>query len=109
MRGAAAHIDIYKLYLESLRPEAIELIADYEKAVIALSVLVSTLKKAKRSPTRARELASAVNEAEYEADYIMARAERGLVPNSPPRTHLLLAASLWPILLRQVVAALCTA
>lgn len=79
MRRAAAHIDIYKTYLAQLRPEARELIAAGERAIIALRDLVQTLQNGRLSPGRSRELAAAINEAESDADQIIARAERSLV------------------------------
>jgi uncharacterized protein Yka (UPF0111/DUF47 family) len=79
MRGAAAHIDIYKRYLSELRPEARELIVTGERSIQALRNLVETLGNRKLPLTTVRNLARAINEAESEADKIIARAERGLV------------------------------
>jgi uncharacterized protein len=79
MRGAATHIDIYKQYLANLRPEARELIAVGERSIQALRNLVETLKNRKLSLPVVRDLARAINEAESEADKIIARAERRLV------------------------------
>jgi uncharacterized protein Yka (UPF0111/DUF47 family) len=79
MRGAAAHIDIYKRFLSALRPEARELIVAGERSIQALRNLIAMLKDRKLSVPLARELASAINEAESEADRIIAQAERGLV------------------------------
>lgn len=79
MRGCAAHIDIYKQFLGKLRPEARELIATGEQSIQAMRDLVETLKKRKLSVTQVRDLARAINDAESEADRIIARAERGLV------------------------------
>ncbi len=84
MRGAAAHIDIYKLYLAQLRPEARELIAAGERAIQALHDLIGTLQNGKLSPARSRELALAINDAESQADKIIAQAERGLVAEFSP-------------------------
>ena len=44
MRGAAAHIDIYKIFLSDLRPEARELILMGERSIQALRNLIATLK-----------------------------------------------------------------
>lgn len=79
MRGAAAHIDIYKQFLGELRPEARELIETGERSIRAMRNLVETLKNRKLSLATVRELARAINDAESEADRIIARAERGLV------------------------------
>jgi uncharacterized protein Yka (UPF0111/DUF47 family) len=79
MRGAAAHIDIYKQFLSELRPEARELIVTGEQSIHAMRNLVETLKNRKLSVAHVRDLARAINDAESEADRIIARAERGLV------------------------------
>jgi len=79
MRGAAAHIDIYKQYLSNLRPEARELIIAGERSIQALRNLIEMLGDRKLSLSKARDLARIVNEAESDADQIIARAERGLV------------------------------
>jgi len=79
MRGAAAHIDIYKHFLSDLRPEARELIVTGERSLQALRNLIVMLKDPKLSLPLTRDLARAINDAESEADNIIARAERGLV------------------------------
>lgn len=79
MRGAAAHIDIYKQFLAALRPEARELIVTGERSIQAMRDLIETLKNRKLSLAHVRDLARAINDAESEADRIIARAERGLV------------------------------
>lgn len=79
MRRAAAHIDIYKPFLHTLRPEAKELIVAGEKAIQALSHLIAILGEPRLTLHRARDLARAINDAESEADRVIARAERGLV------------------------------
>ncbi|AGK58794.1 phosphate transport regulator-like protein [Hyphomicrobium denitrificans 1NES1] len=79
MRGAAAHIDIYKRFLGELRPEARELIVTGERSIHAMRNLVEVLKNRKLSVAHVRDLARAINDAESEADRIIARAERGLV------------------------------
>jgi uncharacterized protein Yka (UPF0111/DUF47 family) len=90
MRGAAAHIDIYKQFLGKLRPEGRELIVMGERSIQALRNLIATLKEPKLSLTRARSLARVINDAESEADKIIARAERGLVAEfSDPGTNTL--------------------
>jgi uncharacterized protein Yka (UPF0111/DUF47 family) len=90
MRGAAAHIDIYKQFLGTLRPEARELIVTGERSIQAMRNLIETLKDRKLSLAHVRELARAINDAESEADRIIARAERGLVVEfSPPGSNTL--------------------
>jgi uncharacterized protein Yka (UPF0111/DUF47 family) len=90
MRGAAAQIDIYKIFLSNLRPEARELIVTCERSLQALRNLIATLKHPKLSLTVARDLARAINDAESEADQIIARAERGLVAEfSKPGANML--------------------
>jgi uncharacterized protein Yka (UPF0111/DUF47 family) len=79
MRGAATHIDIYKRYLADLRPEARELIKSGERAIGALRELVASLGTGQLSLDRSRELARSINDAESEADNIIASAERSLV------------------------------
>ena len=79
MRRAASHIDIYKPFLATLRPEAMELIVAGERAIQALRDLIAMLAEPRLTLQRARDLARAINEAESEADKIIARAERGLV------------------------------
>lgn len=90
MRRAAAHIDIYKPFLHTLRPEAKELILAGEKAIKALSDLIKMLAEPRLKLQRARDLARAINDAESEADLVIARAERGLVQefSSPATSHL---------------------
>lgn len=79
MRGAATHIDIYKRYLANLRPEARELINAAERAIGALRDLVASLGAGPLSLDRSRQLARSINDAESEADNIIAGAERSLV------------------------------
>lgn len=79
MRGAAAHIDIYKSFLSELRPEARELIMTGEQALQSLRDMIVMLRDSRLSLSKARELARAINNAESRADKIIARAERGLV------------------------------
>lgn len=90
MRGATAHIDIYKQYLSNLRPEARELIVTGERSIQALRNLIEMLGDRKLSLSKARDLARVINEAESDADQIIARAERGLVAEfSAPGANML--------------------
>ena len=79
MRGAATHIDIYKIYLADLRAEARELINAGERAIGALRDLIASLGTGPLSLDRARDLARSINDAESDADRIIASAERSLV------------------------------
>lgn len=79
MRRAATHIDIYKPVMGTLRPEALELIVAGERAIGALRDLIALLKQPRLSLQTVRDRARIINEAEAEADTIIARAERGLV------------------------------
>ena len=79
MRRAATHIDIYKPFLSTLRAEAKELVTAGESAICALRDLIAMLSEPRLTLQRARDLARSINEAEYQADDIAARAERGLV------------------------------
>ena len=62
-----------------LRPEAEELIVAGESAIRALRDLVAAVSAGPVSLNRSREGARAINEAEANADKIIARAERNLV------------------------------
>jgi uncharacterized protein len=86
MRQAASHIDIYKPFLATLRPEALELIVAGERSIQALRDLIKLLGEPRLSLPKVRDLARAINEAESDADKIMARAERGLVQEFSPDT-----------------------
>lgn len=86
MRRAATHIDIYKPVLNALRPEAKELMAAGERAIRALRDLIAMLSEPRLTLQKARDLARAINDAEAEADGVIARAERGLVNEFAPDT-----------------------
>ena len=79
MRGAAAHIDIYKKFLGTLRPEARDLIVTGERAIQSLRDMLAMLRDSRLSLSKARDYARAINDAESQADKLIARAERGLV------------------------------
>jgi uncharacterized protein len=79
MRRAASHIDIYKPFLATLRAEGVELIVAGERAIQALRKLVAMLAEPRLTLQNARDMARVINEAEADADKIIARAERGLV------------------------------
>jgi uncharacterized protein len=86
MRRAASHIDIYKPFLTTLRPEAKELVVAGERAIQALRDLINMLGEPRLTLQRARDLARAINDAESEADKIIARAERSLVQEFAPNS-----------------------
>jgi uncharacterized protein len=79
MRRAATHIDIYKPFLSKLRPEAKELVVAGERSIQALRDLVALLSAPRLTLQSARDKARLINDAEAEADKIIAQAERGLV------------------------------
>ena len=79
MRRAATHIDIYKPFLATLRPEAKELIVAGERAIQALRDLIGLLSAPRLPLQTARDKARVINEAEAHADKVIAEAERGLV------------------------------
>ena len=84
MRHAASHIDTYKPHLNTLRPEAKELIAAGEDCLKALRDLIALLKESKMPLVRVRELQRAINETESQADKIINKAERALVAEFSP-------------------------
>ena len=87
MRRAATHIDIYKPFLTTLRPEARALIVAGERAIQALRELVGLLGQPRLTLQTARDKARVINDAESEADRIIAEAERGLVQEFSKATN----------------------
>jgi len=85
MRHAASHIDTYKPFLSTLRPEAKELIVAGEETMRALRDLISLIGEAKMPLTRVRELQKAINDAEAKADLVINKAERALVVEYAPQ------------------------
>ena len=85
MRHAASHIDTYRPHLNTLRPEAKELIAAGEGCLKALRDLIALLKEPKMPLARVRELQRAINEAESLADKVINKAERSLVTEYSPQ------------------------
>ncbi len=79
MRHAASHIDTYKPYLGSLRPEGKKLAEAGEAAIKGLRDLIALLSEPRLSITRVRDVTRAINDAESDADDIVITAERGLV------------------------------
>jgi uncharacterized protein len=85
MRKVAIHIDIYKPVVLPLRPDALELFAIGERMMAGVQELVAMLSEPKLSLTRVRDRARTIDEAEAEADKLVAVAERKLVAQySPP-------------------------
>jgi len=85
MRKVAIHIDIYKPVLVPLRPDALELFAIGERMMAGVQELVAMLSEPKLSLGRVRDRARTIDEAEAEADKLVAASERKLVAQySPP-------------------------
>ena len=85
MRKVAIHIDIYKPVVLPLRPDALELFAIGERMMVGVQELVAMLSEPKLSLARVRDRARTIDEAEAEADKLVAIAERKLVAQySPP-------------------------
>ncbi len=79
MRKVAFHIDIYKSVVSPLRPDALELFAIGERMMLGVRELVAMLSEPKLSLARVRDRARPIDEAEAEADRLVAAAERRLV------------------------------
>ncbi len=90
MRKVAVHIDIYKPILAPLRPEAMDLFAIGERMMGGVRELVAMLSEPKLALDRVREKATTIDEAEAEADKLVAVAERKLVAQyiAPAANHL---------------------
>jgi uncharacterized protein Yka (UPF0111/DUF47 family) len=86
MRKVAIHIDIYKPVIGKLQGDALELFAIGERMMHGVRELVAMLGEPKLSLARVRETARAIDEAEAEADGLVAAAERRLVARYRPDT-----------------------
>jgi hypothetical protein len=87
MRKVAIHLDVYKLHLTELRPEAVELMKLGDAMVGQLNALVGMLGESRLKLPRVRELAKSVDDAESLADKIVSDVERKLVAEfSQPTT-----------------------
>src|SRR5262245_33477648 len=84
MRKVAIHIDIYRSLVVPLRPDALELFAIGERMMRGVRDLVAMLSEPKLSLTGVRDLARPIDEAEAEADRLVAAAERRLVAEYAP-------------------------
>jgi uncharacterized protein Yka (UPF0111/DUF47 family) len=79
MRKVAIHLDVYKLHLGELRPEALELMKIGDRMASQLHALVIMLGEPRLKVTRVRVIARSVDEAEAEADRLVSKVERHLV------------------------------
>jgi hypothetical protein len=87
MRKVAIHLDVYKLHLTELRPEAVELMKLGDEMVGKLQALVAMLGEPRLTLAKVREVARAVDEGEARADGIVSDVERKLVAEfSQPTT-----------------------
>lgn len=79
MRKVAIHLDVYRLHLGELRPEALQLMRIGDGMASMLHALVRMLGEPKLKLAKVRELATAVDDAEAEADRLVSNVERMLV------------------------------
>lgn len=84
MRKVAIHVDIYRPILDTLRPEAMQLLAIGESMVQDVARLVALLDQPKLPLARVREMARIIDEGEAKADQLVADAERRLVKQYAP-------------------------
>jgi uncharacterized protein len=84
MRKVAFHIDIYKSIVIPLRPDARELFAIGEGMMLGVRELIAMLAERKLELPRVRERARPIDDAESEADTLVAAAERKLVAEYRP-------------------------
>ena len=76
--------DIYKPVVVPLRPDALELFAIGERMMLGVRELIVMLSEPKLELTRVRDRARPVDDAEAEADRLVAAAERRLVAEYMP-------------------------
>ena len=79
MRKVAIHLDVYRLHLGELRPEAVELMGIGDRMVTQLDALIRMLGEPRLKLANVRSLARLVDEAETEADRLVSKVERSLV------------------------------
>jgi uncharacterized protein len=85
MRKVAIHIDIYKPILGTLPADALELFGIGERMMHGVRALVAMLSEPRLSVAGVREIARTIDEAEAEADRLVATAERRLVDQYRPQ------------------------
>ena len=85
MRKVAIHMDVYKLHLQELRPEAVELMRISDRMVQSLQRLVGMLGGPKLVLSRVREISRSVDEAETEADSLYQTWSDGSLRNIASR------------------------
>lgn len=87
MRKVAIHMDVYKLHLAELRPEAVELMKLGDEMVNQLHDLVGMMGEPRLSLARVRETARLIDDGESRADRLVSDVERKLVAEfSQPTT-----------------------
>ncbi len=79
MRKVAIHLDVYRLHLGELRPEALELMQIGDRMASMLQRARPHAWRAKLKLASVREIATAVDDAEAEADRLVSAVERMLV------------------------------
>ncbi|MFN0217878.1 MAG: DUF47 domain-containing protein [Hyphomicrobium sp.] len=79
MRKVAIHLDVYKLHLQELRPEARELMQIGDRMAKQLHALVVMMGELRLILSKVRDLATSVDEGEAEADRLASKVERMLV------------------------------
>lgn len=85
MRKVSIHLDIYQGQIKKLKPDADDLVVLIEKMVKSVSGLVDMLSEPRLDLGRVRDAAKVIDQAESDADKLVAEAERGLVAEySPP-------------------------
>lgn len=84
MRKVAIHIDIYRPVVVPLRADALDLFAIGERMMLGVRGLVAMLSEPKLSLARVRDSARLIDDAEAEADRLVAAAERRLVAEYSP-------------------------
>ena len=87
MRKVAIHMDVYKLHLSELRPEAVELMKLGDEMVSQLHELVGMLGEPRLTLARVRDQARLIDDGESRADRLVSDVERKLVAEfSQPTT-----------------------
>jgi len=79
MRKVAIHLDVYKLHLRDLRPEALELMQIADRMASQLDALILMLGEPRLKVSNVRVISRSVDDAEAEADRLVSRVERSLV------------------------------